>query len=86
MSITVNNNTAEPIKVSINQWGNDGTTTYFTINPNGRESWNRTDNRGFVMYVSESHADFDGPYYVLAGSNVTFNPTGKVTGATRIPQ
>lgn len=83
MSITVKNETANEINVSINQWGKDGDTNYFKIIPQESETWDRTNNRGFVMYLRES-GTLDGPYYVRAGSTVTFQSNGKVSGATKI--
>ncbi|MBN9294622.1 MAG: hypothetical protein J0G96_11655 [Flavobacteriia bacterium] len=84
MSITVKNETANEINVSINKWGRDGDTSYFKIKSQKSETWDRSDDRGFVMYLSESGI-LDGPYYVRAGSTVTFQSNGKVNGAIKIP-
>ncbi|WP_028536646.1 hypothetical protein [Paludibacterium yongneupense] len=47
--IKVINKTGLPIKVSINHWGSGGDTSYFTIEKDKAETWDRTDARGFVM-------------------------------------
>lgn len=70
MAITVTNSSTFTVSVAINQWGNDGDTSYFELDANSAtESWDRTDERGFVMSVI-----FNGtaqPYCVNAGDNIT---------------
>ena len=55
MSIKVNNQSDQDIRVSINHWGKGGDTTYFAISGDGgHESWDRSDPRGFVMAVQRN--------------------------------
>lgn len=83
MSIVVKNETANEISVAINKWGSNGDTDYFKIKSQNSETWDRSDDRGFVMYLSHS-GTLDGPYYVRAGSTVRFMGNKKVEGATKI--
>ncbi len=78
--IKVGNNNVADLKVSINKWDDGGDTTYFTIISGKQETWNRTDDRGFVMSVKKN--DNVKAYYVLSGrdivvsnNNVTRNGT-----------
>lgn len=77
MSIQVVNDALRTIEVSINEWG-DAKTGYYSISPNGRESWSRSDSRGFVMYVKGSNSG-NGPWYVKAGSVIKFHENGTIT-------
>ena len=81
-SITVENNTNSDIKVSINQWGTTGDTSYTTIHPYGTESWRRGDERGYVMAcklpgANNKHTNL---YYVGPDSAVVVNGLDDVTG------
>lgn len=49
--ITITNNLERTVKVSINKWGSSGDTSGFSIEPKQSETWDRTDERGFVAYV-----------------------------------
>jgi len=50
--ITVTNKSKNPnLQVSINHWAKDGSTDYFTIPMEKSETWDRSDDRGFVMAV-----------------------------------
>lgn len=64
----VQNNTLREISVSINHWGKDGSTDWFSISPGGSESWDRSDDRGFVMAVRQDGQEK--PYYIFASSSV----------------
>lgn len=68
MSIKVTNNCSYEIQVAINQWGNNGDTGVFPIIPGNSESWDRTDERGFIMIVEKVGAK--SPYYVNKGSEI----------------
>lgn len=57
------NKTVHVISVSINKWGNDGNTGFFDIVPGATEHWDRSDQRGFVMYVNINQSA--NPYYVF---------------------
>lgn len=64
----VTNKTEQSIKVSINKWGNSGDTSYFSIGPYKTGTWDRSDERGFVMLVS-----IDGtskPYYIQSNHDI----------------
>lgn len=66
MSIHVKNEADFSIGVSINHWGDSGSTARHDIDPGETESWDRSDPRGFVL-----HLQFDGfahSYMVLANS------------------
>lgn len=65
----VTNTSNNTIQVAINQWGNSGDTRYFGINQNSTETWDRTDERGFVMSLKRSGSQL--PYYVQSSSNIT---------------
>ena len=71
--IKVTNNSGASIKVSINQWGTDGSTRYFTIENSKDENWDRTDDRGFVMTINT--AGTVTPYYILYNSNIKVTKT-----------
>jgi hypothetical protein len=68
MSISVKNSANVEIHVAINQWGNDGDTSFFTINPGKSETWDRSNDNGFVMAVKISGTQH--PYYVLYNSSI----------------
>lgn len=82
--ITVTNSTEKTMYVAINKWLDQGQTAYFPIPSEGKDTWDRDDSRGFVMYVKESLPSIDGPYYVLGGADVHFYSDGKVKGAVKI--
>lgn len=67
--ITVNNHSGVRLYACINQWGDSGKTGWFKFDK--RETWSRTDSRGFVLGVSKS-ASGSNPsmYYVKAGGTV----------------
>ncbi|CDH30912.1 hypothetical protein [Xenorhabdus bovienii] len=72
------NNTQSNIIVSVNKWGDDGQTGRFTVSPGSGESWNRTDERGFVMAilkegVQDSFYIFSDSYIKIFDSYVTDN-------------
>lgn len=74
MAIKVEN--ANPLSgqtfnVAINQWGEDGQTGYFPVAPGETISWEREDERGFVMSVQEGGSTL--PYFVAAGDNITLS-------------
>lgn len=80
--INFKNNTAGSVQVSVNKWGSGGSTSFFKVKPKEDESWDRTDKRGFVLYLDES--SHNGSYYVLAGADVILTETG-VSGAIKMP-
>ena len=76
MGIKVINETLQTIKVAINSWGESGNTSTFSISPNGDESWNRSDKRGFVMHVQNTGGE-NGAWYVGPNSVIKFLKDGK---------
>lgn len=68
MSINVTNGSQKQIQVAFNQWGSKGNTDYVTLASGDSDSWDRTDQRGYVMAVNLSGTQT--PYYVQAGSNI----------------
>jgi hypothetical protein len=64
----VTNNAQQQIEVAINQWGNDGDTSFFALDPGGSDSWDRSDKRGFVMVVKKTGAQR--PYYIQYNSDI----------------
>ena len=78
MSIQVINEELKTIEVSINHWGDSGETKYYSLHPNKDGSWNRSDSRGFVMYVKGS-SQGDGPWYVKVGAVIKFHEDGTIS-------
>lgn len=72
MTIKVTNNSDHQIKVAINHWASDGNTGYFTLDNGKSESWDRSDERGFVMVVKRGAAQR--PYYVQYNSEIAVLP------------
>lgn len=70
MTVTAINHTQQRLDISVNQWGNDGSTGDYSVQPEGTESWDRSDSRGFVMHVNDGSEDY--AYFVSANSVVTF--------------
>lgn len=62
----VTNSSTREIEVSINHWGDSGNTGYFTIAQGDDESWDRSDDRGFVMVVKKGGSQL--PYYIYYDS------------------
>lgn len=69
MTISAHNATSSRIRVSVNRWGTDGDTDYYTIEAGKNETWDRIDPRGFVMTIDQ-HGSVT-PYYVMSDSNIT---------------
>ncbi|AOJ46064.1 hypothetical protein [Burkholderia thailandensis] len=84
MAISFKNSASNTVEVSINHWGTDGDTNPFKMAPGASDSWNRTDLRGYVMYVQLGGSAT--PYYVLSTSNIVIYDD-KVTdsGQTLLP-
>jgi hypothetical protein len=68
MSIKVTNSASQEIKVAINIWGTDGSTDYFRLKVGSHDTWDRTDERGFVMVVRKTASQL--PYYVQPNSDI----------------
>jgi hypothetical protein len=68
MAVNILNRSDSTISVSINQWGKDGNTGVFEIRPGGEEPWDRSDPRGFVMYMTSQRQS--AAYYVRAGDRI----------------
>lgn len=68
MGITVTNKSPSKIEVSINKWGDEGKTNFFSIDKGKVESWDRSDERGFVLSLKRNGAQ--NPYYVQATSQI----------------
>lgn len=68
MTITVKNDATQDVEVAINEWGTGGDTSFFKLQPRQPDTWNRTDERGFVMVVK--HMGGQRPYYVQHQSNI----------------
>jgi len=73
MGITVTNNSSNKIEVAINKWGNDGDTSFFSIGKEKKETWDRSDSRGFVLSLKRSGTQK--PYYVQADSLIAVGNT-----------
>lgn len=71
--ITVTNRRRSNFKVAINHWGIGGNTTYYTIKPSNSETWDRSDERGFVMFV-----EGDGAYYVSHNSSIILDEQNQI--------
>lgn len=79
-NIVVKNLKNSTIDVSINSWG-DGSSKFYPIEGHEKESWNRSDNRGFVMVItnggeSRKHGTY---WYVKAGTEVNVSTLSRVT-------
>lgn len=55
VSIKVQNTKSNVIEVCINKWGDDGDTSYFSINPNSTETWSRSSDKPFIMIVKQGN-------------------------------
>ena len=77
------NNSGFDVHVSVNRWGTGGSTDPYTIKAGESADWDRSDSRGFVMYL-ENSGGFDGPYYILADAQVVFNKDLSVTEAVKV--
>ncbi|CBJ80219.1 Unnamed protein product [Xenorhabdus bovienii str. Jollieti] len=62
------NNTQSNIIVSVNKWGDDGQTGRFTVSPGRSGSWNRTDERGFVMAILKKGVQDS--FYIFSDSDI----------------
>jgi hypothetical protein len=80
MSISVGNEGVASLQVSINRWGTSGSTDYFSVTSGAPSSWNRTDDRGFVMAIKRDGTE--GKYYVRAGTSIVIS-RDKVTADGR---
>ncbi|BCH58491.1 hypothetical protein [Agrobacterium vitis] len=69
MAITVFNSSNFNIKASINHWGTGGSTSSYDIAPRGKDSWGRSDDRGFVLFIESNGRK--GSYLVWKDSTVT---------------
>lgn len=67
--IQVTNDLNKKISVAINQWGNDGSTKPYDIVSNATETWDRTDQRGFIMTLETD--DEKDIYFVTCNSKIT---------------
>ena len=72
--LSVHNDTERKIDVAINHWGNDGETRFFPVLPNGDETWDRSDPRGFVMVIKRLGAVLQ--YFVAAGDKFVVTDDG----------
>jgi len=66
--IEVINSTSGTVDVAINRWG-DGDSDFYAIGPdNDSESWDRYDNRGFILVMTRGGGDRrDGTYWYVRG-------------------
>jgi hypothetical protein len=71
--IKVTNNSSDIIKVAINQWGEEGSTDFFSIESNESDSWDRSSNLGYVMAIQRRGSQ--ATYYVLSDSEITVDDT-----------
>lgn len=85
MGIVVANESSGAIEVAINQWGGDGDTSFFSVSTGGKpESWDRTDQRGFVMALKKQGSER--PYYVQSNSSIVVTAESvKENGQTIYP-
>ena len=54
------------IEVAVNRWGKDGNTDFFNIETEKTETWDRSDERGFVMSLKIDSTQKS--YFVLHNS------------------
>ena len=74
-TIRVHNRTGSTIHVAISLWGEESASPdFFPIPGQGEDSWNRTDDRGYVMVVRQRANS--SPYYVVEGA--TYNVEQRV--------
>ncbi|MCC8367945.1 hypothetical protein J8V57_17015 [Xenorhabdus sp. PB61.4] len=65
----VTNRSSNTVSVSINAWGDGGSTDWFKLDPGGNDSWDRSDYRGFVMAVITPN-NGEQPYFIYADSSI----------------
>ncbi len=76
MNLTVINNNNTTIQVAINQWESDRKTRYFIIPKGQSETWDRSDEKGYVMSVKIGESANETQYYVKTG-NINYTTDGE---------
>ena len=76
MAIVVTNLSEGDIEVSINRWGTGGNTSPKKLDSGKTESWSRSNERGFVMYITMDGSGT--PYFVLNDSVITVLDVNRV--------
>tara|TARA_B110000240_G_scaffold163490_1_gene183467 strand:- start:250 stop:528 length:279 start_codon:yes stop_codon:yes gene_type:complete len=81
--ITVNNVNKDSMDVAINRWGSDGSTDFFTISSEEKETWDRTNGMGFVMVITNrGDSRNSGSYwFVKNNATITISSLNNVSGA-----
>ncbi|TAF11062.1 MAG: hypothetical protein EAZ77_02050 [Nostocales cyanobacterium] len=75
MAIKVTNSSSfTDIEVCINKWGDTGDTSYSIITKGTTETWDRTDERGFVMGIKQQSNEKQ--YYVMKGYDYVIEDEG----------
>ena len=77
----VKNESNRQLSVSFDHWGKDGDTSWFSIAHGKSESWDRSDERGFVMAVRLGGEEK--PYYILSDSSIVIYDD-RVTDDTKV--
>ena len=85
-NITVYNDSSSKKDVAINHWGPDGSTNFYTIDGSKSGSWTRTDNRGFIMVVTEHNKDrkYGSYWYVQIDKDIHIISLTNITNAERL--
>jgi len=80
MGITVFNCTAQDIEVAVNRWGPGGSVAWHTIAPNATDDWDRSDSRGYIIWIRRPHLNWSSPYYTPAWSEISVYDDGVMRG------
>ena len=73
----VTNNSHKCMEVSVNTWGSGGSDKWYTLEEGQTGSWDRTDDRGYLLVASEDHAHIKTyTYYVRHNETVKLYEDG----------
>jgi hypothetical protein len=64
----VTNNTSGKISVAVSRWGTDGSTDYFNIECGKYDTWDRSDERGFIMSLRANTSTHS--YFIKYNSDI----------------
>lgn len=83
----VANNSNQTIWVSINRWGSSGDPSFYQINQGSTEPWDRSDSRGFVMFLAynRSGSTYTGyKYYIYEDSSIAVTSDQAAYGGLKV--
>ena len=85
--INVKNTNSDSMDVAINRWVSEGSTDFFKISSGEKETWDRTDERGFVMVITNrDDSRKSGSYwFVKNDASITISSLKNVLGAMELP-